>query len=450
MIGFFQDETSLARHVRGTLVLALPMIVSRVGIVGLHTVDVIVLGRAGAGPLADYVLGQAIQDSLIAMVVGLMLGVPVLVAREVGSGNEAAAAAIWRRGLVIAALLGVTLTALLQFVGQLFLLTGQEPGLAARAGTVARVLALGMPFVALFFVSAAFLEALHRPVIGTIAILTGNALNLGLNVILVFGAGPVPPLGAVGCALATVVTFASLALALGLYVRFALPGRARYGIGVAISAPVPPATEQARIGGFSGGSYLLEASAFAAMTLFVGWLGTLALAAHGVVFQYTAITFMIAYGIAGATQVRVSNAWGRGEARDVALAGWTGLGIACVLTLLAAIPVAIHPAGFLRLFTSDPAVIAAALPVVVWVLLASAFDGGQSVMNNACRGRGDTWVPTAFHFASYWLVMVPAAWAFAFPLGQGLSGIYQGILVASVVSASVLAARFRRLSRGRL
>ena len=42
--------------------LAWPMMLARVGIVTMHTMDVIVLGRAGAGPLSDYVLGQAIQD----------------------------------------------------------------------------------------------------------------------------------------------------------------------------------------------------------------------------------------------------------------------------------------------------------------------------------------------------------------------------------------------------
>ena len=443
------DANAIARHVRGTMLLALPMIASRVGVVGIHMVDVIVLGRAGAEPLADYVLGQAIQDSLIAMVIGLMLGVPVLVARETARGNEAAAGAIWRRGLVIGALIGLALTGGLQFAGRLFLLSGQEPALAARAGAVAATLAFAMPFVALFHVSAAFLEALHRPLTGTIAIVIGNLLNLGLNVLLVFGAGPIPALGAVGCALATVITFVLLATGLGLYVRLALPGRARYGIGVPLDAPVPPGAEQARIGLFSGGSFLIEATAFAAMTFFVGWLGLLALAAHGVVFQYTAVTFMIAFGIAGATQVRVSNAWGAGSPRDVALAGWTGLGLASLCTLAAATLVALRPEGFVRVFTSDPEVIAAALPVLVWVLLATVFDGGQSVMNNACRGRGDTWVPTALHFGSYWLVMVPAAWVFVFPAGQGLSGIYQGILLASVVSVAVLALRFRRLSRER-
>jgi MATE family multidrug resistance protein len=270
-----------------------------------------------------------------------------------------------------------------------------------------------------------------------------------MNLVLVFGAGPFRALGAVGCALATTLTFWALALGLGLYVRF-MPDAARYGIGRPPPplAAAPTVLEQVRIGLASGGSYLFEASSFTVMTLFIGWLGALALAAHGVVFQFLALTFMIAFGIAGATQVRVGNAWGRGDPTAMRLAGWTGLGLAAALTGLVALAVAARPAAFLALFTTDREVAAAAAAVLPWVLLATVFDGGQSVMNNACRGRGDAWVPTGLHFGSYWLVMVPAAWAFAFPAGQGLAGIYQGILLASLVSVGVLAFRFDRLSRG--
>ncbi|HPG21231.1 MAG TPA: MATE family efflux transporter [Amaricoccus sp.] len=439
-------ESGLGWHLRRTLVLAWPMMLARVGIVTMHTMDVIVLGRAGAGPLSDYVLGQAIQDSLIAMVFGLMMGVPVLVARETGAGNDRAAGAIWRRGLVFGAAMGLAITAVLQFTPALFLLTGQDAAIAARAGAVARILAFSMPFVAVFYVSAAFLEALQRPMVGLVAILFGNVLNLGLNVALVFGAGPLPALGARGCALATVTTFALLALLLLLYLRFLLPGRRRYGIGLPAPEKAPRVAEQARIGLASGGSFLFESSAFTVMTIFVGWLGALALAAHGVLFQFLALIFMVAAGLAGATQVRVGNAWGRGDPAGVAMAGWAGLGLASLFTGAAALAVALAPDFFLGIFTSDREVVAGAAPVLVWVLLATLFDGGQAVMNHACRGRGDTWVPTTLHFGSYWMVMVPGAWLLAFPAGQGLAGIYQGILIASVVSILVLSLRFRRLS----
>jgi MATE family multidrug resistance protein len=108
-------ENTLSRHVRRTLVLAWPMILTRVGIVAMSAIDVIVLGRAGADQLADLVLGQAVYDSMIGMTIGLLLGVPVLVARETGAGNDAASGAIWARGLLFGLVLGLALCAVLQF-----------------------------------------------------------------------------------------------------------------------------------------------------------------------------------------------------------------------------------------------------------------------------------------------------------------------------------------------
>jgi Na+-driven multidrug efflux pump len=58
------DQNASRRHVLRTLALAWPMILSRVGIVAMFAADVVVLGRAGATELADYVLGQAVNDSL--------------------------------------------------------------------------------------------------------------------------------------------------------------------------------------------------------------------------------------------------------------------------------------------------------------------------------------------------------------------------------------------------
>lgn len=442
------DPNALRRHVARTLTLAWPMILSRLGIVAMFATDVIVLGRAGADELADYVLGQAITDSLVGMTIGLLMGVPVLVARETGAGNAAAAGAIWRRGLVFGLALGAALCATLQFSEALYLAAGQTPELAARAARVTRVLAFALPCIAAYYVSASLLEALHRPRVPLAAILAGNAANLGLNVVLVFGAGPLPPLGAVGSALATVIVYASLALGLAVYVARVFPDRRRHGIGAPAAASAPPFALQARMGLASGASFLLEAGAFSAVTLIVGRLGAQALAAHGVLFQFLALTFMLAYGVAGATQVRVGDAWGRRDPRGMARAGWTGLALAALLTGAATAAYAAFPRPFLRLFTSDAEVVAAATPVMVWVVLGAVFDGGQSVMNAACRGRGDTWIPTLLHFGSYWLVMVPLAWTLTFPAAQGLAGVYQAIAAASVVSLTALALRFRGLSRG--
>jgi MATE family multidrug resistance protein len=63
-------------------------------------------------------------------------------------------------------------------------------------------------------------------------------------------------------------------------------------------------------------------------------------------------------------------------------------------------------------------------------------------MLSAVRATGDTWIPTLMHFASYFGVMIPLAWALAFPLNLGAAGLFLGILGASIVAVGLLSWRF--------
>jgi MATE family multidrug resistance protein len=432
-------------HMKRTLVLAWPLILSRVGVLMMTTLDVVVVGRAGAEQLAFYVLGYAIIDSLIAMTAGLQLGVSVLTARSVGAGQPHLGARIWRRGLVFALGIGALLALVTQAAPFLFGLTGHSPELAEGGGAVTAMLGLSLPFFGLFLVSTMFLEAQEKPFLGTIAVGLALIVNLGLSILLTFGAGPIPALGAWGCALATVITSILLGFGLSLYVRYGLPGRALFGLGVAPSGDQVPASEQVKLGLAAGASYGLEAAAFSAITLFAGLVGVLGLASMGVLFQLFALTFMISFGIAGATQVRVGNAWGRGSPPDMARAGLAGLALSLSISSTVCLLYLGFPAFFAGLMTSDEAVLAASLPVMIWMVLALVADGGQTVLNHACRGRGDTWVPTLLHLFSYWCVMVPLAYYLALTLGGGTAGLYQAILISSLVSVLSMGGRFSLL-----
>lgn len=443
--GFWRD---LFAHTSATVRLAGPVIVARLGLLGLTAVDVLVLGRVSEHELARYTLGTTPFDGLVAMLVGLLLGASVLVAKANGAGDQTEVGPIWQRGLLYGLVIGTGLAVLLQFSEPFFHAVGQSAELAIGAAEVTRILGLTMVPYALFLTNQMVLEALHRPTPGMVAMVMANLANLILNPILAFGWFGLPALGAEGVAIGTVMIASGLALATTLYVLLH-PQHRDLGVRARVSRPWRSAVAQRRIGYASGASYGLEASSFSILTLMVGLLGPLALAAHGVTFQFIALTFMIAFGIAAATQVRVGTAWGRGAHRDVALAGWVGLVLAMVFVGVFSAIYAITPLPLVRIFTDDPVIIAAALPVMPWAALLLVFDGGQSVMNHACRGRGDTWFPTALHFGSYFLVMIPAGWVLAHTLGFGLVGIYQGIALASVVSVVALAARFAVLTRRR-
>jgi MATE family multidrug resistance protein len=433
--------------VRRTLVLAWPVILSRVGIVLMSTMDVVVVGRAGAEELAYYVLGFAVIDSLVAVMAGLQLGVPVLAARSIGEGRPHLAAIIWRRGLLFSVVIGLMAALVWQGAPWFFSVTGQEEDLARGGGAVSALLAFSLPFIGLYLVSATLLEALEKPFHATIAVFIANGVNLMLSIVFVFGFGPIPAMGAWGCALATVITSALLGLGLAGYVRFVLPGRQVYGFGVKTADFPPPGNEQRRLGYAAGASYGLEAAAFAGITVLAGLLGVLGLAAMGVLFQLFAVSFMISFGIAGATQVRVGNAWGRQDARGMAQAGWAGFGLSVLGSAAVSVVFLLFPEVFIRGLTNDQAVIAAALPVMIWMVMALLADGGQTVLNHACRGRGDTWIPTSLHMVTYWFVMLPLAWFLALYLGGGATGLYQAILISSLISLIAMGTRFVLLSR---
>src|SRR3546814_12392627 len=69
----------------------------------------------------------------------------------------------------------------------------------------------------------------------------------------------------------------------------------------------------------------------------MGWLGTIPLAAHGIVLQLASIAFMIPLGLASAATVRVGVAFGRGDRRGLKRAGATALAIAVAVAVAAAI-----------------------------------------------------------------------------------------------------------------
>jgi MATE family multidrug resistance protein len=155
---------------------------------------------------------------------------------------------------------------------------------------------------------------------------------------------------------------------------------------------------------------------------------------------------MVAIGFGSATAVRVGIAHGRGDRAGTARAGWSGLVVNTVAMGAFALIMAIVPGGLVAVYSSDAALAALTVPAVglaAWVLMA---DGGQAVMANALRGRGETWVTTACHVFSYLIVMVPLSWFLALPAGRGVIGLLEGVLVASIISLVLLGGRFHWLA----
>ena len=205
--------------------------------------------------------------------------------------------------------------------------------------------------------------------------------------------------------------------------------------------------EQRRVGYGAGASNFFEVAAFASLNVVAGWIGALALAAWTVVLNVVAIVFMAPLGIAAATAVLVSSAYGAREREGVVRAGLIGFGVTAVFGV--AVSLIVWPAApwIAAAYTTNPEVLAVATGALVLSCLFLLADGMQVVIAHALRARGDIWLPTFTHLTSYILIMMPLAWWLALPRGLGVAGIVWAVIIASLISAGLLAGRFWILAR---
>jgi MATE family multidrug resistance protein len=313
-------------------------------------------------------------------------------------------------------------------------------------GRVALILGWSLPAQLLFVATSFFLEAIGRPHPGMIAIGLGAAVNAVLCWGLVFGHWGFPALGAEGTAIGNLIVRVLLAAGMIVYaLTFSEAGR--FGTWGAGTGGWRSGAAQRRIGYADGLSLGIESGCFATMNIFAATLGTAAVGAYAIALSLLGIIFTFALGLSAATAVLVGRAYGRQSARGIAFCGWLGIGINSGVMALAGIPLALAPAPIAALYSTDPAVVAAAVPLVLIIAPTMIGDGGQRVVAQALRGCHDAWFPTALHMISYAVIMVPLGWTLAFGMGFGVTGLLLAIAIASFAALGILSARFGWIAR---
>ena len=425
--------------------LSFPIVLQRLGIMTMGIVDTIMVGRFSAQELAYQSIGYVPVATVIIISLGLMMGTMVLTSNAYGAGDYKLCGRIWRWSLPYGFALGMTGSLLCIFGEPVLLMLGQEPDIARGGGQVMQAVAIGIPMTCIMLACTFFLEGINRPLPGMIFILVANVINIFMNWMFVYGNLGFDAMGAVGSAWATTVVRTFLALGLIYYV-WNMKGHETFFIRQKVDMRLHKWKRLRHIGYGAGLTNGAEHMGFATLEIFSGWIGPLTLGAMAIAFNVYGIPFMIAYGVAGATAVRVGIALGRKDHRDLLLAGTCGILFNFMLMVPLLAIMLSFPEEIAGFFTFEPLLITAAVPLIIlagWMLL---FDSLQTVIGNALRGRRDIWAPTALYFFSYIIVMVPLAYFLAFTEGRGAAGLFESAVIASLISAVLLTARFYLLS----
>jgi MATE family multidrug resistance protein len=437
---------TLRVHVRRTLQLAVPVMFARMGILLLIAVDTAMTGQLGAQELAWYALATAPQVPMMLFGIGMLMGTLVIGAHAVGAGREHETGQIWRISLLHALVIGLVFAVVCGAGETFLLLTGQEPLLASGGGRVLQMFGFGLPAILLHAATSFFLESTGRPGPGLVVMIVANLLNIALNWVFIYGNLGAPAMGAEGAALATTIVRWFMFLALTGYVFVALD-RVRYGLQGPIESPTALSKRLRRFGYPMGLAHTVESSAFAAMTLFAGWLGASQVAGFQVTFNIVGMSFMAAIGFSAAASIRVSNAVGRGDALGVRAAGWIAVVLGGIVLGLIGLALALAPASFAGIYSSDPVILAVAIPCMLIAALAVVPDGIQGVLMGCLRGSGDVWPATALYCIAFWGVMVPSGYLLGVVNGGGAKSLTMAVFLGTIVASGFLGIRFHRVCR---
>jgi multidrug resistance protein, MATE family len=448
------SSTTWLHNARALLKTAIPLIIAQLAQQGIIFMDTLMAGRLGETALASIGLGGAVFGYALLIFAGVILAVGPLVSQAQGAGKPQEAGQATRHGLFLALLMGIPMTLFFWNTEPLLRLLHQPETTLALTASYLRVASFGFtPYLCYVALRGLMEGSLHtRPVMifSFIAVI----IKLFLNYTLMFGNLGFPKLGLAGAGYATMIV-EFLLLALGFWY---VSSRFKH-THVFTLRPIDGKTlrEVLRVGVPIGLSLAFEGGMFTVVTILMGTLGAVQLAAHQIASQSAYFTFTTPLGIANATAVQVGQAVGKGNIQQVKHMGRLGVGFSVLAMVSSALIYWLAPQFVIGLYINVNDAANANVVQLATVFLSIAamfqvFDGTQVTSAAALRGLKDTRIPMLVSLLSYWLIGMGSGMLMAFQFGLGGRGLWFGLVLGLAVAATLLTIRFnvtmlRRLER---
>jgi len=423
--------------------MAWPLAVGMLSYTVMGVVDTLLVGRLSTEALAGVGLGNIMVFTAMSFFRGLTMGAQSLVAAADGAKDKERVQRAAGAGIFIGLISGL-LAALFLWMALRWALPymADEPLVYRAADTYLFIRVFGMPLSLLSVGLMGGLQGLGDTQTRMWVSLVGNALNIGLDLLLIFGWGPFPRMEEQGAALATVISLGLMTLLYAL----------RYG--VLLGRPRLPSLEVLRSAiklGFPAGIERLSGTtAFLVFTTALAKVGAAHLAANQIVINIISLSFLPGYGISEAGGVLVGRYLGAKSLQTAVKTVNSARALALWVMGACGLLFALGGEQLARAFSADPEVVGITVILLRYAAAFQLFDALVMVQLNALRSAGDTryalWITTL----ASWGISVPTALFLAWGLGWGAQGAWLGMTVELALLALVSWRRVQGLGDGRI
>lgn len=434
---------NIERYVK-LLKLGLPIMIGQFGVIVLSFADTMMVGRCGTAELGAAGFVNNLFNLVIVFSTGFSYGLTPVVGSMYGKGDSSGIGRSLKNSLVVNMLTSIVLMAIMAVLFLNIHRLGQPQELLPLIRPYYMVLLPSVAFVMLFNSFRQFSEGITDTLTPMYVMIGGNILNIVLNWLLIYGKMGFPQMGLLGAGVATLMSrivmflvFLFIFLFTGSYAAYRDGFKNEklnwFDIGFLGKLGLPV--------GFQMG---METASFSLSTVMVGWIGTMALAAHQVMLTLGQLGFMIYYGMAAAVSVRISNYAGTGDYMEVKKTAGSGFRIILAMAVLVSLVMLLlrHRIGYL--FSDSQEVAFAVSQIVIPFVIYQFGDGMQCNYSNALRGIADVKMVTVYAFVAYFIISLPSAYIFAFVLDMGLVGIWLSFPLGLTSAGLMFLLRFRK------
>ncbi|WP_087025470.1 MATE family efflux transporter [Thaumasiovibrio subtropicus] len=427
------------------LKLSAPLFIAQVAQTSMGFVDTVMAGGVSATDMAAVAVATSIWLPTLLFGLGVLMALTPIIAQLNGAGKQQKIPFQVQQGVFLSLLLCIPLMLLLGNAVVIVDLMDIETVLRDKTLGYLDTVVWALPGVYLFTVLRGYCEGRSFTAPAMYIGFLGLLANIPLNWIFVYGEFGAPQLGAVGCAVATVIVYWLMTVALFFFIHFN-PQLSKLKPFSCWQKPQYNTIKRQFLLGLPVAlSLFFEVTLFACIAIFLAPLGAIVVAAHQVAMNFSSLIFMIPLSIGMAVSIRVGHQVGEERLQGAKVASFAAIAIGVAISIVTAFFSITFRESIALIYSDNAEVVLLAGQLMIMAAIYQFSDAIQVIAAGALRGYKDMNAIFLRTLFAYWGVGLPLGYI----LGRtdllvermGVYGFWVGTIIGLTVAAILLGQR---------
>ena len=428
---------------RAIVLLSIPMVLEMImeGIFALA--DAFWVSKVSVDAMATVGLTESILTMVYSIAVGLCAAATAVVARRTGENDPDGAA----RAAVQSTLLAILISILIGVPGFVFAedilrLMGGSETLIAECSSYTKIMFGSNVVIMLLFLFNAIFRGAGNATYAMWVLFISNGINIVLDPMLIFGWGPFPELGIEGAGIAT-VTGRSIGVAMQLYLLLKGVGLVKIARRhfVIVRKTILRLVEVSAGG---TGQYIISSASWVFLVRIVSEFGSEAVAGYTIAIRVIIFTFMPIWGLGNAAATLVGQNLGARQPERAEISAWRTAHFTMMFLVVISLILVFTAPVIIPMFNPEREVIRIGI-ITLRIFCVSYFIFAYGlILSQSFNGAGDTRTPTLVNFVCFWLIEIPLGYVLAMEAGLEVAGVCWAVAISETIMSVVMIVLFRR------